>query len=313
MKEHLGIYDQAQIDEMIRRGCTTPEILDLFLNRGMYGGAKTELAKKIEKLTEGICLHPVDLLELIKENCDEDIIAEIESMLMKGYTVQDVIEHALKYGKLIEEKHREIAEKMKQLLNSNMKEEDVLTIMKKQMGHKGCALIEELLAKGYTLGEIVDRLLNMPADEQEEVTEFAKKIKQLMGEKVLNADELISLIRTQLDMSGQMQLDEMLRNGCTKDEVIQHFMTRERNKKGQRQNEFGRKIFDLTKGSKLTRREIILLMKTHLDEDSIIKMEDMIKKCYPMEDIIDYFLKNGKTPEQAALEKKLLKEASNGR
>lgn len=308
MKEHLGIYDQAQIDEMIRRGCTTPEILDLFLNRGMYGGAKTELAKKIEKLTEGICLHPVDLLELIKENCDEDIIAEIESMLMKGYTVQDVIEHALKYGKLIEEKHREIAEKMKQLLNSNMKEEDVLTIMKKQMGHKGCALIEELLAKGYTLGEIVDKLLNMPADEQEEVTEFAKKIKQLMGEKVLNADELISLIRTQLDMSGQMQLDEMLRNGCTKDEVIQHFMTRERNKKGQRQNEFGRKIFDLTKGSKLTRREIILLMKTHLDEDSIIKMEDMIKKCYPMEDIIDYFLKNGKTPEQAALEKKLLKE-----
>ena len=308
MKEHLGVHDQAQIDEMLRRGCTTPEILDLFLNRGVPVECKSELAKKIEELTEGQCLHPIDLLELIKQHAADDFGTEIDSMLKKGYTVQDVIEYALKNGKLLEEKHREIAEKMKQLLLSNMKEEDVLAIMKKQMGPKGCTLIEELLSKGYTLLEIVDKLINKHADEQEEETEFSKKIKHLMGERILNADEMISLIRTQLDMSNQMQLDEMLRNGCTKDEVIQHFMTRERNKKGQRRNEFGRKIFELTRGSKLTRREIILLMKNNLDEDSVLKMEEMIKKCYPMEDIIDYFLKNGKTPEQALQEKNALKE-----
>jgi len=204
MKEHLGVYDQAQIDEMMRRGCTTPEILDLFLNRGASLGTKTALARKIEELTDGMCLHPIDLLELIKEHTDEDLIDEIDQMLKKGYTVQDVIEYALKNGKLLEEKHREIAEKMKQLLTSNMKEDDVLTIMKKQMGRKGCLLIEDLLSKGYTLSEIVDKLLDKRADEQEEVTEFAKKIKLLMGENVLNADELINLIRTQLDMSGQM-------------------------------------------------------------------------------------------------------------
>merc|ERR1711962_1553312 len=82
----------------------------------------------------------------------------------------------------------------------------------------------------------------------------------------------------------------------------------EKYKKGQKKNDFGRKIFELTKGSKLTRREIIMLMKNHLDSESCAKMEDMIKKCYPLEDIIDYFLKYGKTPEQALKEKTLQKE-----
>ena len=308
MKQTVGQYDKIQIEEMIRCGCTTPEILNLFLNRGKLN-SKTELYDRVQKLVEGKLLHPLDLLDIIKQNASEDLLEEIEKLLKKGYTVQDVIEHALKFGKTPEEKDKEIAEKMLQFMQANMSDEDILAIMKKQLGKTAKAKVDDMLARGYSLAEIIDVLLDKHGEnEQEEETEFAKKIKQLMGDKTMDADEMISLIRSQLDIGTQMQLDEMLRNGCSKDEVIKHFMNREKNKKGQKKNEFGRKIFELTKGTKMTKREIILLMKNHLDEESCAKLEDMIKKCYPLDDIIDYFLKNGKTPAQALREKALQKE-----
>ena len=49
-------------------------------------------------------------------------------------------------------------------------------------------------------------------------------------------------------------------------------------------------------------------MKNYLDESSVQKMEDMLKKGYPLEDVIDYFLKHGKTPEQILREKTKEKE-----
>merc|ERR1711874_127544 len=133
-------------------------------------------------------------------------------------------------------------------------------------------------------------------------------IKQLMGDKILSAEQMMDLIKSQLDPAGQIQLDEMVRCGCSHDEVIQHFMNREKNKKGQKRNEFGRKIYELTKGKKLTKKELIMLMKNHLDQDSLAKMEEMLKKGFPIEDVIDYFLKNGKTPQQALREKAVQKE-----
>merc|ERR1711910_100785 len=119
---------------------------------------------------------------------------------------------------------------------------------------------------------------------------------------------MMNLIKGALDPTGQAQLDEMVRCGCSQDEVIQHFMNRERNKKGQKRNEFGRKMYELTKGKKLTKKELICLMKNYLDDSPVQKMEDMLKKGYPLEDVIDYFLKHGKTPEQILREKTKEKE-----
>merc|ERR1712080_760969 len=95
------------------------------------------------------------------------------------------------------------------------------------------------------------------------------------GDKTLSAEEMMNLIKSALDPVGQSQLEEMLKCGCSHDEVIQHFMNRERNKKGQKRNEFGRKIYELTKGKKLTKKELIMLMKNHLDQDSLADGRDV--------------------------------------
>ena len=172
--------------------------------------------------------------------------------------------------------------------------------MRTQLGQAGRKEMEDMLRRGCSLNEIIDNFLHKPSELEpsEEETEFAKRIKQLMGDKCLDSEQMIKLIRSELDTTAAAQLDEMLRCGCSHDEVIQHFMNRERNKKGQKRNEFGRKMYELTKGKKLTKKELICLMKNYLDDSSVQKMEDMLKKGYPLEDVIDYFLKHGKTPEQ---------------
>jgi len=310
MNSVLGPFDKTQVEDMLRRGCQTPEILQLLLNRGKNPGRKTEFGARMDRLLNGQLLPPQEVLEIMRENLDDESKDVIDQLLSKGYTVQDVIEHMIKNGKTPEEKQKEVAEKMLLLLDGDMSEEQVLATMKKQLGTAGRKELEEMLARGCTLNEIIDSFMHKPSElaPVEEDTEFAKKIKQLMGDKTLSAEQMMNLIKGALDPTGQAQLDEMVRCGCSHDEVIQHFMNREKNKKGQKRNEFGRKIYELTKGKKLTKKELIMLMKNHLDQDSLIKMEEMLKKGYPLEDVIDYFLKHGKTPQQALREKNVKKE-----
>ena len=310
LKTVLGEFDKIQMEDMLRRGCSTPELVSFLCNRGRKSTQKTEFAARMERLLEGKCLAPQDILDMMKQNLDEESKECISVLLEKGYTVEDVIEHLLRTGKTPEQKQKEVAEKMLQLLDSDMSEEQVLKMMRTQLGAAGCKELDEMLKRGCSLNDIIDNFLHKPSElePKEEETEFAKKIKQLMGEQSLDPDQMLNLIKSELDPNSQCQLEEMLRCGCSKDEVIQHFMTREKNKKGQKRNEFGRKIYELTKGKKLTKKELLCLMKNYLDEESLIKMEEMMKKGYPIEDVIDFFLKSGKTPEQALREKTLMKE-----
>ena len=310
MKSVLGPFDKTQVEDMLRRGCQTPEIVHLFLNRGKNPAKKTEFAARMERLLNGQLLPPQEVLAIMRENLDDDSKESIDQLLKKGYTVQDVIEHMFKTGKTPEEKQREVAERMLHLLEGDMSEEQVLEMMRKQLGSAGRRELEEMLARGCSLNDIIDSFIHKPSElaPPDEDTEFAKKIKQLMGDKTLSAEQMMNLIKSQLDPNGQMQLDEMVRCGCSHDEIIQHFMNREKNKKGQKRNEFGRKMYELTKGKKLTKKELVMLMKNHLANDSLVAMEEMLKKGYPIEDVIDYFLKFGKTPQEALRAKTLQKE-----
>merc|ERR1712037_489518 len=264
MKSVLGPFDKTQVEDMLRRGCQTPEIVHLFLNRGKNPAKKTEFAARMERLLNGQLLPPQEVLAIMRENLDDESKEAIDQLLKKGYTVQDVIEHMFKTGKTPEEKQREVAERMLHLLEGDMGEDQVLEMMRKQLGSAGRKELEEMLARGCSLNDIIDCFIHKPSElaPPDEDTEFAKKIKQLMGDKILSAEQMMDLIK----------LDEMVRCGCSHDEVIQHFMNREKNKKGQKRNEFGRKMYELTKGKKLTKKELICLMKNYLDESSVQKM-----------------------------------------
>merc|ERR1711973_409842 len=125
------------------RGCQTPEIVQLFLNRGKNPAKKTEFAARMERLLNGHLLPPQEVLEIMRENLDDVSKEEIDQLLSKGYTVQDVIEHMFKTGKTPEKKQREVAERMLHLLDGDMSKEQ-----------------EEMLARGCSLHEILDNFIH---------------------------------------------------------------------------------------------------------------------------------------------------------
>merc|ERR1712106_813094 len=160
----LGAFDKTQIEDMIKRGCSTPELLDLFCNRGKKATQKTEFAARMDRLLDGKCLAPQDILEIMKENLDDESKESIDALFEKGYTVQDVIEHLMKNGKTPEQKQKEVAEKMLQLLDGDMSEEQVLKMMRKQLGSAGCKEMEEMLKRGCSLSEILDNFMHKPSE-----------------------------------------------------------------------------------------------------------------------------------------------------
>jgi len=164
MKSVLGPFDKTQVEDMLRRGCQTPEIVHLFLNRGKNPAKKTEFAARMERLLNGQLLPPQEVLAIMRENLDDDSKESIDQLLKKGYTVQDVIEHMFKTGKTPEEKQREVAERMLHLLEGDMSEEQVLEMMRKQLGSAGRKELEEMLARGCTLNDIIDSFIHKPSE-----------------------------------------------------------------------------------------------------------------------------------------------------
>ena len=127
MNSVLGAFDKMQVEEMLRRGCSTPELFNLFCNRGKKLSQKTEFAARMERLLDGKLLAPQDILDIMKQNLDDESMESLPSLFEKGYTVQDVIEHLWKTGKTPEQKQKEVAEKMLQLLDNDTPEDQVLT------------------------------------------------------------------------------------------------------------------------------------------------------------------------------------------
>ena len=58
MNSVLGAFDKTQVEDMLRRGCPTPELFELFCNRGKQSSNKTEFAMRMERLLDGKCLAP---------------------------------------------------------------------------------------------------------------------------------------------------------------------------------------------------------------------------------------------------------------
>ena len=58
--------------------------------------------------------------------------------------------------------------------------------MRTQLGQAGRKEMEDMLRRGCSLNEIIDNFLHKPSELEpsEEETEFAKRIKQLMGDKI---------------------------------------------------------------------------------------------------------------------------------
>merc|ERR1712228_435803 len=208
LEKQLNNEDKAQMEEMLRRGCSIEEVIGHFMSRSESPDKeKSDFAKNIEKLIEGKELSVDDVLQLIEDQLDDESKKKMEEMLQKGYTKQDVVNRFMKNAKTKEEQMRETADKIKALMNDeNMSEENKLEILRNQLSKEDLAQMEKMLKSGCSMQEVIDHFVNRGNEsDTEEKTEFQAKMEEMMEGNLSNS-EVLGLIKGQLDEQDRAEM-----------------------------------------------------------------------------------------------------------
>merc|ERR1711962_1294427 len=223
--KQLNSEDQAQMEEMLKNGCSIEEVMGHFMSRKSPEKEKSKFAENIEKLIAGKDLSPDAVLDIIAEQLDDEQRQKMEEMLSKGYTKQDVINHFMRTAKTKEEQMQETAEKIKALMNDeNMSEENKLEMLRNQLSKEDLAQMEELLRDGGSLQDVMQTILKSKSMDSIVESELSAMVHKAMAEGNLTNSEVLGLIKGQLDEQDKAEMAAMLAKGMSEQEVIDHFL-----------------------------------------------------------------------------------------
>merc|ERR1711879_1043795 len=219
----------GKMKEMLEKGVPLKEVLEHFSKQCDTPEQNlTEMEKKMQKLTEGKELSNYQLFELMKDQMDIESRKKMDEMVKNGCPLEEVIEHFMKKGKTKEQAQNEKSEELRQMLESqkDMSPTETLETLRSELGAEDKAQLEKMLKNGCSMQEVIDHFLNRGQAEEEnsEKTEFQAKIEELLQGKNLSDDEVLALMRSQVDEETKAEIKAMLEKGYSKKDVINHLM-----------------------------------------------------------------------------------------
>merc|ERR1719312_632610 len=191
---------------------------------------RENLKSKLQNLINDPNATTEDVFKAMRNNLSKEEQAKIDEMLKLGMSMDEIVKHFMSGGmdddKEAKQKAKEeLKTKLKELLNDpNASTEDVFNIMKSQLGAEDQKKIEEMLKKGMTMDQIINHFMKGGMDEVQEETEFTKKMKELIGGKNLSEEEMLELMKSQLGEGSKAELEAMLAQGFSLQEVMDHFI-----------------------------------------------------------------------------------------
>merc|ERR1712025_641095 len=110
--------------------------------------------------------------------------------------------------------------------DKNLSDDEILAIMKSQIDDEIKAEIKAMQDKGYSKQDIINHLKKNVKTDEEKSKEATRKLTKLFDDQEMTEDEKVTLLQKQLNEKDQAQMGEMLKRGCSIEEVIGHFMNR---------------------------------------------------------------------------------------
>merc|ERR1712106_1279869 len=307
LEKQLNNEDKAQMEEMLRRGCSIEEVIGHFMSRSESPDReKSNFAKNIEKLIEGKNLSVDDVLQLIEGLVSEKDQKKMEKMLAQGYSPDEIVEHFMDEAEKKSGTHS-LAKKMEKLMDGkDLSEDEVLELMKNELGAESKKKMEELIKQGHSPKDVMKMMMQTGKTQEEEARDTAETMKHTMTSKKKNIKmsqkELKEMLDERLDDESKAKMQEMLKKGVPLKDVLEHF-AKQCDPPEEQLTEMEKKIQKMTEGKELSNYQIYELMKEQMDSESRKKMEEMVKNGCPLEEVIEHFMKKGKTKEQAQNEK----------
>merc|ERR1712096_181578 len=284
------------------------DIYELHRHRWEFFG-KIDFRKMMILALDGDAwMNGMQKFELMKGLVSEKDQKKMEKMLAQGYSPDEIVEHFMDEAEKKSGTHS-LAKKMEKLMDGkDLSEDEVLELMKNELGAESKKKMEELIKQGHSPKDVMKMMMQTGKTQEEEARDTAETMKHIMTSKKKNIKmsqkELKEMLDERLDDESKAKMQEMLKKGVPLKDVLEHF-AKQCDPPEEQLTEMEKKMQKMTEGKELSNYQIYELMKEQMDSESRKKMEEMVKNGCPLEEVIEHFMKKGKTKEQAQIEKML--------
>ena len=314
MMKNLNKEEQKKVEEMLKLGMTMDDIIKHFVAGGMDDDkqareakqrAKDELKGKLKKMLNDPNASTEDVFNTMRAQLSDSDQAKVDEMLKKGMSMNDIINHFMKGGMDEVQEDNEFTRKMKELIGGkDLNDEELLELMKSQLGDGSKAELEAMLAEGYSLQEVMDHFMKHGKTQEEEKEELKSKLESMLSDPSASSKDVFDAMMGKLSQEEQRKIDELLRSGLTMDEIVKRFVEGGMEGVDQMSGELGseselaKQLRELAGGKNLSQEEMLELMKSKLGEGSRAELENMLAAGYTMEEAMKFMMKHGKTEEE---------------
>merc|ERR1712212_461134 len=290
LAKQLNNKDKSQMEDMLKNGCSIEEVIGHFMNRSMSPSReKSSFAKNIERLSEGKDLSETEMLNLIQDNLDQESVDKMNEMLSKGYSKEDVINHFLKNAKTKDEQMKETADKIKALMSDNsMTDKDKLEILRNQLSKEDVAQMEVLLKDGGSINDVMCKILKSKSTDSMIETELSKAVYQLIDGRDLSKEDILDIIKSQMDDDSKKELTNMIQRGMSPQAVIDHFMSNGKTITEKRK-EVSQQILSLISNTNSTPKEKLEMINSVLLPADQQQIKNMLASGCSIEEVIAHF------------------------
>lgn len=239
LRESLSDEARAAMDKLLAEGYTEEEVMNLMKKHGnniegLAAAAAAQREESVKAALEDPNISNEDKMKLLQETLSDEAKAAMEKLLADGYTMDEVMKLMAAHGNDVEglaaaaaalsNEETEFKKKMKELAGGkDLSDEQMLELMKSQLGAGSKAELEALLAKGVSLQDAMNYMMRHGKTEEEEAAILAEKIRAGMEGKNMTDREKIEFLRQNLSDEAKAAMEELLAQGYTMDEVIELF------------------------------------------------------------------------------------------
>merc|ERR1711976_821622 len=154
-------------------------------------------------------------------------MGKMDKMLKQGYSPDEIVQHFLDDA---EKKSgtQSLAKKIDELTKGkDLTDDEILEIMKNEMGEESKKKMEELIKQGHSKQEVMKMMMATGKTQEEETRDTAETMKHIMTSKKKNIKmsqkELKEMLDERLDEDSKAKMQEMLNAGVPLKEVLDHF------------------------------------------------------------------------------------------
>ena len=234
----------------------------------------TDVELKVMEILKDRDATAEDIIEIFRKILIEENIDQMERIISDSSKNSDeIVTHFFQKGQL---RNMSLQDKMKQLIGQeNVSDQEMLRLLRSQLGPKSREQLEEMLQKGASVSEVVKYFLENGKTPDQENEELRQKMRKILSEGNLSPESVLSALETNLTEAEKEKLNELIQRGLTTDEILKELMK----EKGHERE--------------LSETEQLALLRNQLGDKSKEELEKMLEMGHSLSEVIKYFMSPG--------------------